>query len=90
MDYQSVPMRFTKTVRTWGNVLAVPISRTEAIALGIRPGDQVDIDVSPHGRGLRLDDLPLLSMDSGNVDLDELAEDETFRSNVDDNAKAGS
>lgn len=67
-------MHLVKTVREWGNVYAVPLSRKEAEAMGIHPGDEVDIDVRPHAKGIDLSDLPTLALGSHLTNLDEVAE----------------
>lgn len=78
-------MHLTKRVSEWGNVYGVPISKKEAEALGIRPGDEVDLEVRPHAKSLDLSDLPRMPLRSHEVDLDRLIEEETTR-----DAKAGS
>lgn len=69
-------MHLTKKIREWGNVYALPISKKEAAALGIRPGDKVDVEVKPHAKRLDLRDLPMMPLGSHKVDLDEIVEDE--------------
>ncbi len=68
-------MRLVKTVREWGNVYALPLSKREADALGIHPGDKVDIEVEPHVKGIDLSGLPTLPLGSHLLDLDQVAAD---------------
>lgn len=67
-------MQVVKRIRAWGNIYAVPISKKEAKALGLRPGDEVDIDLKRRAGGLDLSDVPTLPLGSQAVDLDEVAE----------------
>lgn len=66
-------MHLQKTVRAWGNVFAVPLSRKEAEALGIHAGDVVDLEVTRHAVGVDLRNLPGLPLGSDRLDLDEVA-----------------
>lgn len=67
-------MHLVKTLRKWGNIYALPLSLKEAKAMGLHPGDEVEIDVKRHARAIDLSDLPTLPLGSTNVDLDLVAE----------------
>lgn len=84
-DNHFISMHLTKRVSEWGNVYGVPISKKEAEALGVRPGDEVDLEVRAHAKSLDLSDLPKIPLGSHQVNLDQLIEEETTR-----DTKAGS
>lgn len=74
MVYTLGAVHLTKKIRAWGNIYALPISQKEARELGLRAGDEVDVELHRHGGGLDLSDIPTVSLGSHCYDLDEVAE----------------
>ncbi len=64
-------MKLRKTLTVSGNSYAVRLSRKEAAALGLRKGDEVELDIIPAPAGLRHDSVRFFKDGRGSVDHDQ-------------------
>jgi hypothetical protein len=66
-----VLMRLRKVLTVSGNSYAVRISKKEAHALGIRKGDEVEVDIVPAQPGLRINEEMFFTDGRGSIDHDQ-------------------
>jgi len=53
------------TIRKWGNSAAVRLSRKELDRLGLRDGDEVEIEIHPRKKTWSIDDVPVFRSTDG-------------------------
>lgn len=64
-------MRLRKTVTVSGNSFAIRLSRKEAQALGVKKGDDVELDIVPAPPRLKIDPDRFFKDGQGSVDHDQ-------------------
>lgn len=68
-------MHLRRRLLKWGNGFGIRITKKEALAMGIKAGTELDVDVEPQPASMELEGLRTYRL-GGDYNLDEIVEEE--------------